>query len=82
VVVRIVERMTALNKAIGDDEKHLGRGFAIGHSFFCPPDQSNEMDWESWYLSVVQGEIGPLLQEYWFDAPSKARQQIERLLEP
>ena len=82
LVARIVERMTALNKIISDDEKHLGRGFAIGHSFFCPPDESTDVDWESWYRGVVRGEIDPLLHEYWFDAPDKARQQIERLLEP
>jgi 5-methylcytosine-specific restriction protein B len=75
--------MTALNKIISDDEKHLGRGFAIGHSFFCPPDQAADvLDWESWYRAVVEGEIAPLLDEYWFDAPDKARKQVEWLLEP
>ena len=75
--------MTALNKIIIDDEKHLGRGFAVGHSFFCPPDPSADgLDWDAWYRAVVQHEIAPLLDEYWFDAPDKARKQVERLLEP
>jgi hypothetical protein len=83
VVARIVERMNVLNKIIIDDEKHLGRGFAVGHSFFCPPEPSaGGLDWDAWYRSVVQHEIAPLLDEYWFDAPDKARKQVERLLEP
>jgi MoxR-like ATPase len=81
LVDRIVDRMTELNNLILGDE-HLGRGFAIGHSFFCPPDPSVVgLNWEAWYDTVVQHEIAPLLDEYWFDQPKKARQQIERLHE-
>ena len=39
------------------------------------------LDWEAWYGTVVRHEIAPLLDEYWFDAPSKAHQQNERLRE-
>jgi 5-methylcytosine-specific restriction protein B len=28
---------------------------------------------------VVETEIGPLLDEYWFDAPDEAKQAIVRL---
>jgi 5-methylcytosine-specific restriction enzyme B len=28
---------------------------------------------------VVETEIGPLLDEYWFDAPDEAKQAIARL---
>jgi 5-methylcytosine-specific restriction protein B len=82
LVSRITKRMAALNQSICDDEKHLGRGFAIGHSFFCPPQATAGLDWEGWYRAVIHGEIAPLLDEYWFDAPAKAHQQVERLLEP
>jgi hypothetical protein len=80
LIGRIVNRMTELNEVISGDNQ-LGRGFVIGHSFFCPPDaSSNELDWETWYRAVIQGEIAPLLKEYWFDAAGKVAKQIERLL--
>jgi hypothetical protein len=82
VVDRIIDRMTALNLTISKDEKNLGRGFQVGHSFFCPPaDASVALDWEVWYRSVVELEIAPLLREYWFDDIPRARKQAERLLE-
>ena len=34
---------------------------------------------DRWVESVVKYELIPLLEEYWFDAPSKARQWSERL---
>jgi 5-methylcytosine-specific restriction protein B len=30
---------------------------------------------------VVDSELRPLLQEYWFDAPDVATREVERLLE-
>ena len=82
VVDRIVERMTALNRAISKDDKNLSRGFEVGHSYFCPPTlASATFDWEAWYRSVVECEIAPLLREYWFDDMARARKQVERLLE-
>ena len=50
--------MTALNQTISKDDKNFGRGFEVGHSFFCPPAGSTEaLDWELWYRSVVEWEI-------------------------
>lgn len=81
LIDRIIERMTNLNETISGDNQ-LGRGFTIGHSFFCPGASSaNDLDWETWYRAIIQGEIAPLLKEYWFDSPSKAAKHIERLLE-
>jgi len=83
LIVRIRERMSELNQIIRDDVKNLGRGFAIGHSFFCPADPiAGGLDWEVWYRAVVATEIGPLLQEYWFDDEDRARTQTEKLLLP
>src|SRR5262249_11616472 len=36
LVERIVERLSELNALICADDKNLGRGYLIGHSFFCP----------------------------------------------
>jgi hypothetical protein len=51
-----------LNIAISDE---LGPGFEVGHSFFTPTDKRN-FD-EAWYKGVIEFEIIPLLQEYYFD---------------
>jgi hypothetical protein len=80
-ISRVVERMNELNRLICKDEKNLGRGFAIGHSYFCPPAEvAVDFDWQAWFCSVVQQEVGPLLQEYWFDDQPRARRVIEGLL--
>jgi 5-methylcytosine-specific restriction protein B len=78
VADKAIARMTALNEEICSDEANLGEGFAIGHSFFCPPTAPR--DWSEWYLDVIRHEIGPLLREYWFDDPEKAQHQIGRLV--
>jgi len=77
LVERIAERMTALNTTISEDGA-LGRGYRIGHSFFCPPDKVAPD--EAWYRGVVKGEIKPLLEEYWFDNPDKAEKEANKLL--
>lgn len=79
IIQRIVDRMSALNNLICEDHKNLGRGFAIGHSFFCPPTSRID-DQESWYTSIVKNELGPLLREYYFDNPDKAETLISNLL--
>lgn len=65
-LIEIIER---LNVAIENDEA-LGRGFRIGHSYFCTKKAIDDM----WLQSVVCYEIIPLLQEYWFDEPDKVRE--------
>ncbi len=73
-------RMAELNEAIGSDTTNLGRGFRIGHSFFTPTQTLD--DPLAWYTRVVETEIYPLLEEYWFDDPAQADQWRERLLAP
>lgn len=79
IVSQIVGRMGALNHAIEADRTNLGPGFRIGHSFFTSTKTID--DPERWYRRVVTTEIYPLLEEYWFDAPEKADQWRDRLLE-
>jgi 5-methylcytosine-specific restriction protein B len=79
LVTRIKARIAKLNEVIVGDKKNLGPGFAIGHSFFTPADATGVYD-ESWYRAVVTTEIGPLLNEYWFDEPKKAEKLIAELL--
>jgi 5-methylcytosine-specific restriction protein B len=73
-----VARMNALNEVIAADTKNLGPGYQIGHSYFCPcpgikPD-------EDWYRRVIESEIVPLIQEYWFDNEQKVKEQRSVLL--
>ena len=37
-------------------------------------------DWDSWYRNIVETEIQPLLEEYWFDNLGKAGEAVNRLL--
>ena len=83
MVSQINDRMSALNDAIRNDES-LGRNFAVGHSYFCdvPSETSdwNRSDWDRWYENIIETEIRPLLEEYWFDNLEKADTQISALL--
>ncbi len=74
----VVEGMSELNAAISDDKINLGPGFQIGHSFFTPGDRQDVG--ENWFHQVIDTEIRPLLEEYWFDAPEKSKDWCDRLL--
>lgn len=73
---RIITKMVSLNNAI-EIETSLGKGFRIGHSYFCNCDIEDK---EDWYNNIINYEIGPMLEEYWFDANEKAIQLKSDLL--
>jgi MoxR-like ATPase len=79
VIGRIRRAMSALNKEIASDRAALGPGYEIGHSFFVPPEGADVLD-ESWYSSVIAGEIEPLLREYWFDQPERVDAIVKSML--
>ena len=62
----IENRLTALNLEIEKDAS-LGSQYRIGHSFVTPAFSTEIVDGKAWFKSVVKTEIGPLLDEYWFD---------------
>ena len=64
----LIDQIKILNKEIAED-KSLGRGFQIGHSYFCGREE--EGCTEEWMRSVVEFDILPMLSEYWFDEPAK-----------
>ena len=76
LVDRIERNLSALNKQIRDD-KDLGAGFQIGHSYFVPG--ASESADEQWYLGIVDTQIEPLLREYWFDRPKKVDERVQEL---
>ena len=70
----LVERVKDLNKEIAAD-KSLGKGFCIGHSYFCGQDMCTD----EWLDSIVNYDILPMLSEYWFDDTAKL-QRWENIL--
>jgi 5-methylcytosine-specific restriction protein B len=78
LIQKIVDRMNELNSKIFADQKNLGPGYRIGHSYFCALD-STKLD-EKWYANVILSEIKPLLEEYWLDNEDRVASQIAALL--
>ena len=70
----LISRIKELNKEIILD-KSLGKGFCIGHSYFCGKDICSE----EWMQSIVDYDILPMLSEYWFDDSAKL-QRWENIL--
>ena len=75
----IERRLTTLNQTISDDEL-LGPQFRIGHSVVTPSRGAAITNPVQWFEQVVETEIGPLLDEYWFDAAERALSAKEDLL--
>ena len=78
LVVDIERRIAELNDQIAADAR-LGKQFRIGHSYVTPAHRLEAGDTKKWFQQVVETEIGPLLDEYWFDAPDEAKKTIARL---
>lgn len=71
----LVNKVKDLNREISLD-KSLGKGFCIGHSYFCGRDVCTE----EWLHSIVDYDILPMLSEYWFDDANKL-QRWENILQ-
>lgn len=74
----IEQRILALNARIAES---FGRQFEIGHSYVTPTAKLEPGTTREWFRQVAETEIGPLLDEYWFDAPKSAREAVEKLLQ-
>ena len=66
----LISKIIDLNEEIRRD-KSLGKGFCIGHSYFC--GRTKETCTDEWMQSVVDYDILPMLSEYWFDDESKVK---------
>ena len=71
----LIAKIIELNEEIRKDSS-LGRGFCIGHSYFCGRDVCTE----EWLHSIVDYDILPMLSEYWFDDANKL-QRWENILQ-
>ena len=74
------DRLYALNEIIADEDKSgLGKGFCIGHSYFCTKPVADQTP-DQWYRTIIKFEISPLLDEYWWDDKDKANECKKELL--
>lgn len=75
LIDKIISKLIYLNSEIAHDPS-LGKGFRIGHSYFCDCQNSGVQ----WYNNIIKYEIAPMLEEYWFDDLDKADDFISELL--
>ncbi len=80
VVDKVISKFKDLNQKIADeDNSGLGKGYCIGHSYFCVPPVEGQND-DEWYNTIIDFEIAPLLYEYWWDDKSKAEECVKELM--
>lgn len=77
LVQEIEDRIIVLNQQIEDE---LGSQFKIGQSYVTPPHRLEPGSTRDWFIQVAETEIGPLLEEYWFDSPKTAKDAVEKLI--
>ncbi|MFB1049390.1 AAA family ATPase [Paraliobacillus sp. JSM ZJ581] len=75
-IEKVITFMKEVNNEIINDNVNLGKGFEIGHSYFCPDGEIK--DEQEWFDRVVRLEVEPLLREYWFDQEEKVDDLIQR----
>lgn len=79
LLAEIENRMGVLNAEISAAIS-LGPQFRIGHSYVTPDTDIPISDGHAWFRARVLTEIGPLLDEYWYDAPEIAKAARAKLL--
>lgn len=75
------KRLRDLNEQIARDS-NLGRQYGVGHSYFTPrlPLAASGLNTQQWWQRVVETDVRPLLDEYWFDRPDVADKAVAQLL--
>jgi len=79
LLAEIEARIEALNAEISS-AMSLGPQFRIGHSYVTPEADERVRDGRAWYVARVETEIGPLVDEYWYDNRNKAKEVRAKLL--
>lgn len=70
----VINCIEGLNKEIVQDDM-LGNGFVIDHSYFSNIECIDKDE----LSNIIEFEIIPMLEEYWFDEPSKINVWSEKL---
>ena len=77
---QIEQRINQLNEQIAN-HRQLGPQFKIGHSYLTPAMSVKIDNPVLWFSNVVESEIGPLLEEYWFDDAELAKSSQDLLMQ-
>jgi 5-methylcytosine-specific restriction protein B len=80
MLAEIAARLGVLNDFITASPS-LGPQFRVGHSYVTPDTDESIRDGREWFRSKVENEIGPLLDEYWYDARATATAERAKLLD-
>jgi len=75
-VEQLSQALKSLNASIASDA-NLGKGFEIGHSYFCGGPGTG--DTATWFQSIIDFEVAPQLREFWFDDKERAAEHINTL---
>ena len=75
---KVVNSIIDLNETISADPS-LGKGFMIGHSYFCDLDYENKEELKTRLQEIIHFEILPMLREYWFDNDTVYNAQKKKL---
>ena len=75
-LIEVISGTDGLNAAIAGDPT-LGNGFCIGHSYFVLGDGETCSD--ELLRDIVNYDILPMLQEYWFDDAKKYQEWADKL---
>jgi 5-methylcytosine-specific restriction protein B len=77
---KVFWKIGEINADIAKDS-NLGKGFCIGHSYFCNARlvREGKQSEKDWYLDIIELEVAPQLREYWFDNPEKAQERADFL---
>lgn len=75
---QIIAVINEINEEIVRDQVNLGKGYEIGHSYFCPATEKVE-DEQKWFDRIIRLEIAPLLREYWHGQEEKVNALLNRL---
>lgn len=73
---KVLNVINEINYDIEKDES-LGKGFKIGHSYFCNLDDASDIE----LLEIIECDIIPLLEEYWIENTSIVEKYAQRLNE-
>ena len=65
-----------MNSEITRDES-LGKGFAVGHSYFCGLNKEPITD--QIISNIIEYEMIPLIEEYWYDDQAKVNEWSNKL---
>ena len=79
IIKLIKKNLSIVNKKISSEVNNLGKGYQIGHSYFCP--RVSGKYGKEWYNRIIKYDVEPLLREYWFDNPSEVDRFVENLIE-